>query len=200
MSEQNLEIEVKFLVSDLAQLRERLAQAGATMTRPRTYELNERYDGAGQELERRAKLLRLRLDESARLTYKGEPDEAVISEARVREELEIEVSNFATAAAILERIGFEKRQVYEKYRESYTLGAVEVVLDELPFGDFVELEGDERAIRNAADKLALNWDERILEDYLALMARLKSLHDLPFDDLTFANFAALDVLAAELFA
>ena len=200
MSGQSLEIEVKFLVADLDEVRGRLNGAGATMTRARTYELNQRYDSVGRGLERQGKLLRLRLDEAAVLTYKGEPREAVMSEARVREELEIEVSDFATMVTILERIGFEKTQVYEKYRESYVLGSVEVVLDEMPFGDFVELEGGETEIRDAAAMLALNWDNRILENYLLLMARLKSLHNLPFDDLTFANFAGLDVSAADLFA
>jgi adenylate cyclase class 2 len=200
MSEEHFEVEVKFLVSDLAEIRERLAKAGASLLRPRTFEMNARYDNAGQELMHQGKLLRLRQDEIARLTYKGEPQEAVISEARVREELEIEVGDFAMTAAILERIGFEKQQVYEKYRETYELDSVEIVLDEMPYGDFVELEGAEVAIRDVAGKLALDWNDRILENYLALMARLKSYHDLPFDDLTFANFAGLDVSVADLFA
>ena len=199
MSGENLEVEVKFLVPDLAAVRQRLAEAGARLVRERIYELNERFDSGGQDLLRQAKLLRLRQDEVARLTYKGDPPEAIASEARVLEELEIEVSDFAAMAAILERIGFEKQQVYEKYRESYKLGSVEVVLDEMPFGDFVELEGAEPAIREAAEKLALNWNDRILENYLTLMARLKRQHNLPFDDLTFANFDNLDVSVADLF-
>lgn len=198
MSNENLEVEVKFLVSDLSEVRQRLAEAGASLLRARTYELNERFDNGDQELMRQEKLLRLRQDDAARLTYKGEPRDTVTSEARVLEELEIEVSDHAIMAAILERIGFEKQQVYEKYRESYKLGSVEVVLDEMPFGDFVELEGAEPAIREAAEILDLNWNERILENYLTLMAQLKSHHNLPFDDLTFANFDNLDVSVADL--
>jgi adenylate cyclase class 2 len=199
MSEENLEIEVKFLVSDLAKLRQRLVEAGASLLKDRTYELNERFDRGGQELMRQEKILRLRQDEVARLTYKGAPREAVASEARVLEELEIVVSDYAATAAILERLGFKKQQVYEKYRESYQLGSVEVVLDEMPFGDFVELEGKESAIREAAEKLALDWNHRILENYLTLMARLRSQHNLPFHDLTFANFEGLDVSVSDLF-
>lgn len=198
MSGENLEIEVKFLISDLPKLRQRLVEAGASLLKARTYELNERFDSGGQELMRQEKLLRLRQDELTRLTYKGAPREAVASEARVLEELEIVVSDFATTAAILERLGFRKQQVYEKYRESYQLGSVEVVLDELPFGDFVELEGSEPAIRETSEKLALDWNDRILENYLTLMARLKSHHNLPFDDLTFANFEGLDVSVSDL--
>jgi adenylate cyclase class 2 len=195
----NLEVEVKFLVSDLTAVRERLLAVGAQLDKPRIYEHNIRYDNAWGGLLRKGILLRLRQDKIARLTFKGIPKEEIQSEAKVREELEIEVSDFATTAAILERIGFEERQVYEKYRETFTLGSVEVVLDEMPFGNFVELEGEEELIREAADLLQLDWDKRILDNYLALMSRLKEHHNLPFEDLTFDNFADLAISAADLF-
>jgi adenylate cyclase class 2 len=198
-SPDNLEVEVKFLVPDLAAFRAALLAAGAQLQQGRIYEHNIRFDNAWNGLLSRAKLLRLRQDKVARLTFKGEPLETVKSEVKVREELEIEVSDFATMAVILERIGFEQRQVYEKYRETFRFEEVEVVLDEMPFGDFVELEGEEQAIRRAADKLALDWSRRILDNYLALMSRLKTHHDLPFEDLTFDNFAGLDVSVADLY-
>jgi len=198
-SDNNLEFEVKFLVPDLAAVRERLLAAGAQIDKPRVYEQNLRFDNAWDGLLRKAQLLRLRQDKIARLTFKGNPQEEISTEAKVREELEIEVSDFETMATILERIGFERRQVYEKYRETFALGAVEVVLDEMPYGNFVELEGDEKGIQEAADQLQLDWDKRILDNYLSLMARLKELHQLSFDDVTFANFADLDISIGDLF-
>lgn len=195
----NLEVEVKFLVADLAAVRERLLAVGGQLDKPRIYEHNIRYDNAWEGLLRRGMLLRLRQDKIARLTFKGIPPEEIESEAKVREELEIEVGDFATTAAILERIGFEQRQVYEKYRETFCLGEVEVVLDEMPFGNFVELEGEEEYIREAADVLQLDWDKRILANYLALMSQMKERYNLPFDDLTFDNFAALDISIVDLF-
>jgi adenylate cyclase class 2 len=144
------------------------------------------------------KLLRLRQDTAARLTYKGEPQTAVDSEARVREELEIEVGDFETTLALLQRVGFEPKQVYEKYRETFRFGLVEVVLDEMPFGDFVELEGDEAAIQAAAAALDLDWNRRILANYLAIMASLQERFGLDFDDVTFDNFAGLDISVRDL--
>lgn len=195
----NLEVEVKFFVPDLAVIRERLLAARAEIVQPRIYEHNIRYDNAWDGLLRKGRLLRLRQDKIARLTYKGIPPEEIQSEVKVREELEIEISDFATTADILTRIGFEEKQVYEKYRETFQLGQVEVVLDEMPFGDFVELEGEENYIRETADLLQLDWDKRILDNYLALMSRLKEHHNLPFEDLTFGNFADLDISVADLF-
>ncbi|MGW8318532.1 MAG: class IV adenylate cyclase [Candidatus Promineifilaceae bacterium] len=195
----NLEIEVKFLVASLARMRQQLLEVGAQMLSPRAHERNIRYDSDRRDLVRDGKLLRLRQDANAYLTFKAEPAPRLVSdEVRVREELEIQVDDFDTTAAILERLGFQEVQVYEKYRETFVLGSVEVTLDELPFGDFMELEGSEDDIRAAADELGLDWNKRILENYLVLMARLKAHYQLPFDDLTFDNFAGLGISVGDM--
>ncbi len=193
-----LEIEVKFLIPNLSIIRDRLLQSGAALLRPRTYERNIRYDNAWDGLMLQGKLLRLRQDTDAIITYKGHPEEDISTEVRIREELEMMVEDFDTAAAIFERIGFEPRQVYEKYRETYEIETVEVVLDEMPFGDFVELEGEESSIKTVAQTLQLNWDRRILTNYLNLFASLKESHHLPFVDLTFENFSTTDYSAANI--
>jgi adenylate cyclase class 2 len=201
MSQNNsstLEIEVKFLLPNLSLIRKRLLQLGATLVRPRTYERNIRYDNAWDGLMRQGKLLRLRQDTDAIITYKGDPGEDISSEVRVREELEMTVEDFDMAASILERVGFEPRQVYEKYRETYEFEAVEVVLDEMPFGDFVELEGEESSIKTVAQQLRLDWERRILTNYLNLFANLKESHQLPFEDLTFENFSTTNYAASDI--
>jgi adenylate cyclase class 2 len=198
VSDDGLEIEVKFLVENLATVRRRLEGAGGTLSKPRIYERNVRFDTPWESLMLQGKLLRLRQDTVARITFKGEPEETRPSEARIREEIEMEVEDFDTAVAILEKIGFEQVQLYEKYRATFQLDRVEVVLDEMPFGYFVELEGSERAIRSAADVLRLEWGKRILSNYLALMAELKTAHNLPFDDLTFENFANLQATMSDI--
>jgi adenylate cyclase class 2 len=198
MAGQHLETEVKFLVDDLEAVRRRLLALGATLQTPRLYERNVRFDNPWDGLRMQGKLLRLRQDARARLTYKGEPQTAVDSEARVREELEVEVDDFQTTFSLLRKVGFEPRQLYEKYRETFHFGLVEVVLDELPFGDFVELEGDDAAIRAVATALELDWERRILANYLAIMASLQERFGLSFDDVTFDNFAGVDVSARDL--
>jgi adenylate cyclase class 2 len=201
-SNNNLEVEVKFFVPDLAAVREAILAAGGHLEKPRVHEFNISYDNPWSGLQRKAMLLRLRQDKIARLTFKGTPEEAFHSEAKIREELEVEVSDFETTAVILERIGFEQVRTYEKYRETFLLGELEIVLDELPFGNFVEIEGGqehEQAIRETAVRLHLDWNRRILDNYLSLMAQMKAHHDLPFDNLTFENFAELGISVADLF-
>ncbi|HSM55837.1 MAG TPA: class IV adenylate cyclase [Candidatus Sulfomarinibacteraceae bacterium] len=197
---QRLEIEVKFYVENLARLRERLLAAGATQVKPRLFERNVRLDDDRGTLARRRQLLRLRQDDKARLTFKGRATGDAASQAKVREELEVAVSDAITMATILQRLGFQPRQVYEKYRETFVLDGVEIVLDELPYGNFVELEGEapgkpddqEAGIRRLAQRLGFDWEQRIVDNYLSLMSQLKYHYDLPFNDLTFDNFDGVE--------
>lgn len=192
MNRDSLEVEVKFHVADLNLFRQRLVEAGATLHKPRAYEQNLVFDTADHYLRRRLQLLRLRQDTHATLTLKSPAPADRDSEAKVRHELEIEVSDFDIAAAIFEALGFLPQIIYEKYRETFHLGSLEVVLDELPFGNFVELEGDENAIQEASAMLGLSWAERILANYLTLFATVRVRYGLPFKDITFDNFAGLE--------
>lgn len=197
MGDEQVEVEVKFLLADPDELRGRLLAAGAEQRKPRLFERNVRFDTPEETLRANLQLLRLRQDDQVRLTFKG-PVANTGSEAKVREEIEVEIGDFSSMSAILQKVGFVAHQVYEKYRETFRLGNVEVVLDELPFGNFVELEGEETAIRAAAAVLGLAWDERILINYLGLWHLLRQRYGLPFTDLTFENLADLDVSAAAL--
>lgn len=193
-----LEVEVKFLLADRAAFRARLLAAGAALTRARVFERNTRFDTPDQRLLQGEELLRLRQDTAVRLTYKGLAAADLLSEAKIREELEIEVSDFDTTTLILTHLGFAPVQVYEKYRETFSWQDVEIVLDELPYGDFIELEGAETAIKPAVAHLGLPWEKRLTTNYLALMAAVKQFYDLEFDDLTFANFAGLQAHVSAL--
>lgn len=197
-SKENLEVEVKFLIEDLPSLRRRLIGAGAEMKRPRVYERNVRFDTPDNALLQKEELLRLRQDTSATITFKGLSAHDLESEAKVREEIEVGVDDFERMATIFERLGFYPVQTYEKYRETFQWHNVEVVLDELPYGNFVELEGNEADLKAAAASFGLDWPDRILANYLALMALLVERYDLPFVDVTFENFRGRDILFTEI--
>lgn len=196
--DRHLEVEVKFMLRDLAPIRRRLVDMGAEIIAPRVFERNVRFDTADEALLARQQLLRLRQDTRVRLTFKGPAAEDVASEAKVREEIELEVGHFDRMSAVLQRLGFLPIQIYEKYRETYQWRGVEIVLDEMPFGDFIELEGVEADLRPAAEALGLDWSRRILANYLALMELCRRSFNLSFSDLTFENFAGLSVDMGEL--
>lgn len=196
----HLETEVKVLVPDLDAVRRRLdADPGARCTTPRVHEYNIRYDDAAGALAPAGIVLRLRRDvpvgggaARARLTYKA-PAAPISAGASTRLEYEVEVGDFAEMDAILRRLGYHPYWVYEKFRTTYTVAGAEVVLDETPFGAFVEAEGAPEAIEAALARLGLQNGHRLLESYAALFERVRASLGLTFRDLTFENFRGVTV-------
>jgi len=186
----NEEIEVKFFVQDLAGIERRLQQLGARPVQARSREVNLRFDRPDGSLERDHRVLRLRQDMEAHLTYKG-PGE-LRDGVRAREEIEFSVGDFAATRALLEALGFRVSVVYEKYRRVYAFEDAHIMLDEMPYGDFVEIEGPQaESIRENAQRLALDWEKRITGSYLALFGTLRRKRNLRFRDLTFENFEGI---------
>lgn len=188
----NEELEVKFYVADLLEIEARLRALGAQNVQSRVHEVNLRFDTPDGDLGRGYRVLRLRQDDASRLTYKGpsQYQEGV----RARQEIEFSVSDFEAARAFLEALGYVVSMMYEKYRTTYELDGVHITLDEMPYGDFIEIEGpDPKSIRSIQDRLELDWEKRIPESYTTLFEQLRLALRLPFNDLSFANFDGLDI-------
>jgi adenylate cyclase class 2 len=84
--------------------------------------------------------------------------------------------------------------MYEKYRTEYVLDEVHITLDEMPYGDFTEIEGPNPAsIQAINQRLGLDWEMRNLESYILLFERLRKVMGFDFRDLSFANFENLEV-------
>ncbi|MCU0497360.1 MAG: class IV adenylate cyclase [Anaerolineae bacterium] len=187
------ETEVKLYVTDLASVAKRLEALGAVLIAPRVFERNVRYENADHTLTPRHIVLRLRQDTRARLTYKEPPTEIIDLDIPARFEAEVEVSDFETMELILHKLGFFPHVVYEKYRTTYHLGDLEIVLDEMPYGNFIEIEGEADAIRVGIDQLALIDATRYRANYLRLFDYVRRNLNLTFEHLTFANFEGISV-------
>jgi adenylate cyclase class 2 len=72
------------------------------------------------------------------------------------------------------------------------------MLDEMPYGNFVEIEGDAAPLRTTAEKLGLDWETSIPTSYSKLFEYLRVKQNLSFRDLTFENFRGLQVLPSDL--
>ncbi len=190
------EIEAKFYIARAAELQHRIESLGATLTAHRVYELNLRFDTADRELHQLGHVLRLRQDTRARLTYKDAA--RVDAGALSRSELEITVSDFNVTRDLLEALGYQVAFIYEKYRTTYRLDTTELMLDETPYGDFLEIEGEPEGIRACAERLRLTWSTGIPDSYSALFERLRASRGLGFRDLTFDNFAGVSITPADL--
>lgn len=188
-----LETEAKLLVDDLARVESRLAVMRASLTRPRILERNIRYDDAGRGLIAAGVVLRLRQDDRAWLTYKSRPVQPAVAGIQTRFEAEVEVSDYSTMDLILQKLGYVPAMIYEKYRTTYEIHEVEVALDEMPYGSFVELEGPPEQIEAAIAALRLTNCTRFEDSYARLFDHVRANLGLTFTDLTFANFAGVRV-------
>ena len=186
-----LEIEVKFYVADIERMQRRILALGAE-SKGRVFENNVRYEDENNTLIRKKSLLRLRRDAKTILTFKSSPPVAS-TEFKVFNELEVEVSNFETLNRILENLGFHPEQLYEKWRETLILDQTGFYLDTMPYGTFLEIEGSEEDIRAHAAGLGLNWQKRILLNYLEIFEIIRQTLTLNFNDLTFKNFENIRV-------
>lgn len=191
------EIEAKFLVQDLQRIKSQLEKLNAQLIQERVLETNIRFDLPGATLRAQGRVLRLRRDTDVRLTYKSAStnEQGVLS----REEIEFIVEDYEKAKRFLEALGYEKLVYYEKYRSTYEWNNTHIMLDELPCGDFVEIEGETlESIRQVADQLSLNWETAIATSYSALFERVQRALKLSFQDLSFENFEHIRVQASDL--
>jgi adenylate cyclase class 2 len=189
------ELEVKFYLANKHSLESILKGMGASVLQTRTYEHNLRFDTAEGTLTSSEQVLRLRKDHANHLTYKGPSD--VKDGVSARTEIEFSVDDFDKAQDLLEALGYRVSMLYEKYRAVYELSGALITIDEMPFGDFAEIEGTDRAnIESVCSQLGLIWEHRSLESYAVLFEIVKKNLNLSFRDLTFENFAGIKVDAS----
>ncbi len=107
-------------------------------------------------LKDKGAVIRVRkIDGKTILTYK----QFVTNHSGLKQHIENEtiVEDADQIDAIIEHLGFERRMVYEKRRKTWEFRNVEVVLDKLPFGLFMEIEGEMMDIAEA--EMFLGADE-----------------------------------------
>lgn len=153
-----IEIEKKYRLSEQQRLfvLDSLEEIGAEFKRE-DFEENTIY-GGGVLDEKRAVLRVRKTQDKTILTFK----QRISNEFDIKQQIEheTEVSNTEEIIKIIENLGFGPRLVYEKRRKTWQFRQVEIVLDVLPFGLFLEIEGSITAIAEA--EMFLN-----IEDFAA---------------------------------
>ncbi|MBE0688154.1 MAG: class IV adenylate cyclase [Anaerolineaceae bacterium] len=193
----DVEIEVKFYVLSLKEIEQKILDLGGTLVQERCFESNLRFDTADGRLRNQRHVLRLRKDKENILTFKGAAE--VGKSVSIRQEIEVLVDDFDTARKLLEGLGFEVVMSYEKFRTTYSLLDTLVVLDELPYGNFIEIEGpDGTSIQKVARNLNLNWKARVMTSYTYLYEMLrKQRPELEGKYLTFSELKGMRFMPDE---
>lgn len=158
------EYEVKFLSINKDDLRNKLKENGAILQSPmRTM---KRIVIDTPELKKRDAFLRVR-DEGDKitLTYK-QFNGASVDGAK---ELEVTVGDFDTTVSILKAMDLHHKSFQESRRETWSVGEVEVVIDEWPWLDpYVEIEGPgEEAVKEVAATLGFVWENAAFGDVMS---------------------------------
>ena len=165
----SIEIEKKYRLSQgHEQVLRRLSEVGAVEQGAVVFEENIIYNGPGLDPKRR--VLRLRRS-GARSVFTFKERRPTDSPIKHQREDETDVSDADALVAILDALGYMPALVYEKRRRTWKMEGVEVVLDELPFGLFMEIEGEEEAINRAEQLLDLEEAEAEHASYPELAQR-----------------------------
>lgn len=133
------------------------------------FEENSLYRGGALDAGQRALRIR-RIGKSAILTFK----ERFPSASSVKHQLEeeTEVADAGALDAILNALDFEVALVYEKRRARWKVGRAEVVIDELPFGLYLEIEAGEAEIGRVEALLGAESLKVEVDTYPGLTRRL----------------------------
>ena len=186
------EREIKLRIVDLPGLQRILAKLGARIAKPRVHEHNTLFDTPESTLGKRRQLLRIRTETRPAQSSGGQKSRSrsVVTFKRpilagrasekgerhkVREEIELEISDPKALGTVLEGLGLRRWFQYEKFRTTFRLPASNawakkllIELDETPIGVFLELEGPAKAIDRAAQALGFREKDFILANYMVL--------------------------------
>ena len=133
------EIELKFLDINVEEIKKKLERLGAELKYDATIESNTFLKDGFSRRDSSKNYLRLRkINGKSELTFKGP---AKVSSMAIRDELEIEVSDFDSCIKILDKLGFKKGELLKKHRAHYELGNIHFELDTLDnIPTFLEIE------------------------------------------------------------
>ncbi len=179
-----MEIEVKVQVENLKHFEDTARSLGWSVKKERHFERNVLFDYPERLLTSRGCLLRVReTPKGGLLTFKGEdqgdPD------FKVRPERETLCEDPKAMMEILEMAGFQRFFVYEKYRSEYCAEDATLCLDELPFGTYLEIEGEPDTIRRVAAHLGIEEGAFLKNSYVDLYRQVCLHQGRPMGDIVF---------------
>ncbi len=178
------EVELKFLISSKDSINQKLGTLAKFVMR--AFEITEMYDNKNKELFNVDARLRVRdiinldtKEKKCELTYKKPITREGI---KIEEEIKAKVQDYRDICEILNKIGFEIVSSYERIRTTYMVGTAEVVIDEFPFGTYLEIEGEKDDIINIASQLGLDLIDNITKSCDDIYADIQKSAEKPIEE------------------
>lgn len=152
------EIEAKFPDVDVALLRIKLKEVGATQEHGEILMRRSNFDYPERILDKKGGWVRVR-DEGSKITlsYKQLNDRTLHG----TKEVSVDVGDFEKTCEFLNAIGLEVKAIQETKREKWVYKGVEITIDTWPWiPTFVELEAEsEQSIKEVAQDLGFDWKD-----------------------------------------
>lgn len=180
----DIEVEVKAKIDNIDEVRERIKVNGGKLIFKNLIR-DFSFDYKNEELRKKDCVLRVRVFENGEgiITFKG--PRKTDKRYKIREELEVHISNGLNAVKIFERLGFKQVFRIDRIREIYEFQeeGVRIMLDVFPeMGAFMEIEGNKRGIEKIVQKLRMNRGaftvltlHRYIEEYKKKFGRAPKL-------------------------
>lgn len=169
------EFEAKFYPVNKEEYRQKLQDIGAELTVPerkmrRTMADKRAYPNL------RCNYIRVR-DESNKITMTAKVHADERGKVSDQKETEIVISDFDKAVEILQLIGLEPNRYQETLRETWEFDGAEIVIDTWPcLEPYTEIEArSEEKVREVAEKLGFNWEDKIITAAPEIMAKVYGL-------------------------
>jgi len=181
----NIEIELKFLLTDPP---EKLIEKFGDYAKQakKTYQKTVMFDNDQQLMQKTNGRIRLRQSgDIVTLSYKLPlPSSGVKKEV----EWETKIGSWKVGENLLKAMGFKETTSYEKYRTSFNYKNTKVEIDEYPFANFIEIEGEEKDIVEIAKEINFDIKTALKEPCDTLFTKWRLAKGLPmkpymrFDD------------------
>ena len=182
------ETEVKLRIAGVERTRAALRRFGWRVSRKRHHERNAVYDRRGNVWLTTGRLLRVReAGKRCRLTVKLPIEHQ--EDYKILEEFEITADDPVQLARILEALDFEPAWQYEKFRTEFRKPRERgnILLDETPIGDYLELEGAPQWIDRTAQRLGFSKEDYVVDTYRSLFVDYINAKDRKPRDMLFGE-------------
>jgi adenylate cyclase class 2 len=192
------ETEVKIAIQDPEEICRQILAMGGVPKHPREFEDNVLLELDGDRLARAGRILRIRrVGDKSVLTVKSPVQDSLADSSaslpqkgyKVRRETEVDVSDARELLHALQDVGFTLAWRYQKWRRSFSYEGVEILVDEIPWGAYLEIEGEPEGIDRAARALGFWREHYEVASYRELHERRCRARGEPVGDLVFAGAA-----------
>lgn len=157
------EFEAKFYPVDKEEYRRKLQEIGAKLAIPERKMIRVVADKRVNPILSKNGYIRVRDERNlVRLSLKMTADEG--GKMSDQKEIDVEVSDFEKTIKIIEATGVKFNRRQETLREEWSYKGAQIAIDTWPGLDtYSEIEANsEKAVREIALKLDLNWEKRII--------------------------------------